>query len=132
MEIVRRFFQDSLTRDPQSDATWRDALDLVHQDFEYREDPRWPGAGTYKGIAAFQEVVSGYFEALGEMVLEAEEIIDAGDCVVALIRFWARGASGAEAVMLQAGIFTVRDGKIATWQVVFDRAEALEAVGRSE
>ena len=132
VEIVRRFFQDWLTRDPWSDDTWRDALDILHQDFEYREDPRWPGAGIYKGIGAFREVVSGYFETLREMVLEPEEIIDADECVVVLIRFWARGASGAQAVMRQAAIFTVRDDKIASWQVVFDRAEALEAVGLSD
>ena len=132
VEVVRSFFQDRLTRDPHSDDSWVDALEIVHQDFEYREDPRWPGAGVYRGIDAFREVVSGYFEAFGEMALEAEEIIDAGECVLVLINFWARGVSGPEAVMHQAGIFTVREGKIASWQVVFDRAEALEAAGLSE
>jgi limonene-1,2-epoxide hydrolase len=48
---------------------------------------------------------------------------------VAFIRFWARGQGGAEAEMHQAGIFTVRDGKLASWQVVFDRDQALEAAG---
>ena len=31
--------------------------------------------------------------------------------------------------MHQAGIFTVRDGKLASWQVVFDRDQALEVAG---
>jgi ketosteroid isomerase-like protein len=132
VEVVRGLFQDWLTRDPYSEDSWADASDIYHLDFEYREDPRWPGAGVYRGIAAFREVVSGYFEAFGEMVFEAEEIIDAGEWVLVLINFWARGVSGPEAVMRQAGIFTVREGKIASWQVVFDRAEALEAVGLSD
>jgi hypothetical protein len=31
--------------------------------------------------------------------------------------------------MHQAGIFTVRDGRLASWQVVFDREKALAAAG---
>ena len=46
--------------------------------------------------------------------------------------WWARGKSGAEAVWPQAGIFTVRGGRLARWQVVFDRSEALKAVGLAE
>jgi ketosteroid isomerase-like protein len=66
------------------------------------------------------------------MTLEVERTFDAGDSVVAFIRFWARGQGGAEAEMHQAGIFTVRDGKLASWQVVFDRDQALEAAGLRE
>jgi ketosteroid isomerase-like protein len=129
---VRTAFLDSLNRDPRLDESWRDASDFYDENFEYREDPSWPGAGTYRGIEAFRKVTSDYAEAFEEMTLELERTFDAGDCVVAFIRFWARGKGGAEAEMHQAGIFTVRDGRLASWQVVFDRAEALEAAGLSE
>ena len=132
VEIVRTAFLDSLNRDPRLDESWRDASDVYDENFEYREDPSWPGAGTYRGIEAFRKVTSDYAEAFEEMTLELERTFDAGDCVVAFIRFWARGKGGAEAEMHQAGIFTVRDGRLASWQVVFDRAEALEAAGLSE
>jgi len=132
VEIVRATFRDSLNRDPRLDESWRDASEFFNEDFEYREDPRFPGAGTYRGVDAFRKVARGYAEAFDEMRLEAEEIFDAGDCVVVFVRFWARGHSGTEAEMRQAGIFTVRDGKLASWQVVFDRDEALEAAGLSE
>jgi len=132
VEIVRTAFLDSLNRDPRLDESWRDASDFYDENFEYREDPSWPGAGTYRGIEAFRKVTSDYAEAFEEMTLELERTFDAGDCVVAFIRFWARGKGGAEAEMHQAGIFTVRDGRLASWQVVFDRAEALEAAGLSE
>jgi hypothetical protein len=55
--------------------------------------------------------------------------VDAGDRVLVFMSWWARGKSGAEAVWAQAGIFTVRRGRVVSWQVVFDRSEALEAVG---
>jgi ketosteroid isomerase-like protein len=129
VEIVLAVVRDVFNRDPILDETWRDMSDFLDPDFEFREDRSWPGAGTYVGIEAFRKVASGYMEAFGKMTLEVEEAFDAGDRVVAFIRFWARGQAGTEAVMHQAGIFTVRDGKLASWQVVFDRDEALEAVG---
>jgi len=52
--------------------------------------------------------------------------------VLVFTSWWARGQSGADAVMRQAGIFSVRRGRVASWQVVFDRAEALKAVGLEE
>jgi limonene-1,2-epoxide hydrolase len=63
------------------------------------------------------------------MHLDAEEFIDAGERVLVLINWWARGNSGAEGEMRQAGIFTVREGRVASWQVLFDCEEAFRAVG---
>jgi ketosteroid isomerase-like protein len=129
VEIVREVFEAGINLDPRLDSTWQYASEWLDPDFEYREDPAWPGAGTYKGIAAFREVVTAYRDALGEMRFEAEEIVDAGDHVLVVLRWWARGKSGAEAEMRQAGIFTVRQGRVASWQVVFDCDEAFKAVG---
>ena len=129
VEVVREVFEARINLDPRLDSTWRDATDWLDPAFEYREDPALPGAGTYKGIAAFRDVCRAYYEALSEMRLEAEEFIDAGDRVLVLINWWARGKSGAEGEMRQAGIFTVRGGRVASWRVVFDCDEALRAVG---
>jgi hypothetical protein len=129
VEVVRRFFQEALNRDPRLEESWRDALDYYDPDLVYREDPAWPGAGTYRGIPAFRRAVSGYSEAFPAITLQADEFFDAGDRVVVFISFWARGRSGADALMRQAGIFSVRERRIASWQVVFDRREALKAVG---
>jgi ketosteroid isomerase-like protein len=129
VEIVREVFEARINLDPRLDSTWRDASEWLDPDFEYSEDPALPGAGTYKGIAAFREVACAYFDALSEMRLEAEEFIDAGDRVLVLINWWARGKSGAEGEIRQAGIFTVREGRVASWRVVFDCDEALRSVG---
>ncbi len=132
VEIVRRFFDEAINRDPLAEATWSDLSDRLDPDFEYREDPGWPGAGSHRGIPAFRKVVTDYREAFGKMRLEAERIFDVDDRILVFIRFWARGANGPEAVMHQAGIFTVQDGRLASWQVIFDRDAALEAVGLAE
>src|SRR5919204_6144022 len=93
VEIVLAIVRDVFNRDPTLDETWRVASEFLDPDFDYREDPSWPGAGTYRGIEAFRKVASGYAEAFGRMTLEVEETFDAGDRVVAFIRFWARGRS---------------------------------------
>jgi ketosteroid isomerase-like protein len=128
VELVRRFFE-RLSGDPQVDSNWNDALSVLASDFEYREDPVWPGASTYRGIDAFRRAVIDYREMLGEMSVEAEDFIDAGDCVVALYTWRARTDRGIEAEARQAGIFEVRAGRITTWQIYFDREQALKDAG---
>lgn len=129
VEIVREVFEGRINDDPRLDSTWRNASEWLDPDFEYREDPALPGAGTYTGIAAFREAVSAYYDALSEMHLEAEQFVDAGDRVLVVLRWWARGRSGVEAEMRQAGIFTVSEGRVASWQVFFDCDQAFRAVG---
>jgi ketosteroid isomerase-like protein len=129
VDVVRGILEAGLNLDPRHESTWGKASEWLDPGFEYREDPALPGAATYKGIAAFREVVCAYREALSEMRFKMEEYVDAGDRVLVVINWWARGKSGVEAEMRQAGIFTVREGKIASWQVVFDCDEAFRAVG---
>jgi ketosteroid isomerase-like protein len=129
VEIVREAIEDGLNLDPRLDSTRRFASEHLDPDFEYREDPALPGSGIYRGIPAFLEAACAYLDVLDEMWLEPEQYFDAGDRVLVLIRWWARGKSGVEAEMQQAGIFTVRDGKVASWQVVFDCEQAFRIVG---
>jgi ketosteroid isomerase-like protein len=61
--------------------------------------------------------------------VEVEELIDAGDKVLVLIRFSGRGkTSGAEVEALVWNLWTFRDGEPVRWTYFGeDRAEALEA-----
>jgi len=129
VEVVRGVLEDGLNLDPRLESTWRRASAWLDPEFEYTEDPALPGAGTYRGIDEFREVVTSYREVMGEMRLDMEEYIDAGDCVLVLINWWVRSNHGLEVELPQAGIFTVRDGKVASWRVMFDRAEAFRTVG---
>jgi ketosteroid isomerase-like protein len=65
---------------------------------------------------------------------EPQEILDADDKVVALIRFSARGkGSGAEVESHVWNLWTFRDGKLVEFKYFGDdRAAALEAAGLSE
>jgi len=65
--------------------------------------------------------------------VEAEELIDAGDQVVALVRGMGRVKdSDVEIDIRYAIVFTIRDGKIAAGREYFTREEALKAAGLSE
>jgi ketosteroid isomerase-like protein len=66
--------------------------------------------------------------------LEVEELIDAGDQVLVLIRFGGRGKmSGAEVEALVWNLWTFRDGEPVRWTYFGeDRAQALESAGLSE
>jgi ketosteroid isomerase-like protein len=66
--------------------------------------------------------------------VEIEELIDAGDKVLVLIRFGGRGkVSGAEVEALVWNLWTFRDGEPVRWTYFGeDRAEALVAAGLSE
>jgi ketosteroid isomerase-like protein len=57
----------------------------------------------------------------------------AGDQVAVRLRGWFRGASsGVETEISWAGVFTIRDGRIAGYRDYVGWQEALEAAGLSE
>jgi ketosteroid isomerase-like protein len=65
--------------------------------------------------------------------LELEELIDAGEQVVAVQRLSGRGkASGIETKIRFAVVYTIRNGKIVRGREYWERAQALEAVGLRE
>jgi ketosteroid isomerase-like protein len=89
------------------------------------------------GIAATTacEFWRGWLAAWETIEFEVEDVLDAGDSVVALIgdQHLHGRRSGVEVDFPPyAIIFTVRTGKVIRWAWFPDRAEALEAAGLSE
>jgi ketosteroid isomerase-like protein len=129
VEIVRR------TVDAIQRGKWEQAAQLL--------DPHAEGHGTVggltegtvvRGVTEFrQSFEQEDAEAWDERRLEAEEFIDAGDCVVVLVREFRRGrGSGVELETDTAVVFEVRDARVVRIQGYMDRAEALKAAGLSE
>jgi ketosteroid isomerase-like protein len=90
-------------------------------------------AGTYRGRDGIQTLRRLTAEVFDEFQYEFDELIDAGDAVLALGRIRARGAqSGAIGTQPGAVVFRFSDGRIVRYRSYFRREEALEAVGLRE
>jgi ketosteroid isomerase-like protein len=127
VEFIRRAFEAYESGDLS--AAWADmSPDLV----TYIAQPL-PVAGTYRGPEGLLQSLLDWAEGFDELVITAEEYIDAGDQVVVRTRQKSRGAGSG--VPVEADIyyvFTVRAGKTVRVAVFNDRSEALEAAGLRE
>jgi ketosteroid isomerase-like protein len=105
---------------------------LFDDDLEWVEDPSGPDSGTHRGLSAVRSLVADRLEAFA-IDQQTERLIDAGDDVVAIVRWRAQGqSSGAEAEMRLAMVSSLRAGKVVRVRFFLDPAEALKAVGMKE
>jgi ketosteroid isomerase-like protein len=128
LEIVRSVFEASGRRDGAA------VFALYDPDVEWDASrsplPRLVGGSVLRGHdglrAFFRERADG-FEHAGDA---CEELIDAGEAVVSVVRVRGRGrTSGIEVEQRMAAVWTVRDGKVVRVVWFSTRDEALEAVG---
>jgi uncharacterized protein len=95
--------------------------------------PPIPVAGTYHGPEGLLQLTLDWAEGFDELVVTAEEYIDAGDQVVVRVRHRASGAESGVPVETDIWyVFTIRAGKTVRADVFNDRNEALEAAGLRE
>jgi ketosteroid isomerase-like protein len=109
------------------------SLGLLHPDIEYVNPPGAVEPGTRRGLAAYEDAMRSMRESFEDVRIEVREIIDAGDRVVVLAMFSARGrTSGAQRQHEDGYVWTVRDGKAVSFQWFNDPAMALRAAGLHE
>jgi ketosteroid isomerase-like protein len=127
VEVVRQIHEVWNTGDLDA---W---LELLNPDIDWvaaREDP---DAATHRGREGVREYVQQWIDAVGFLRVEPLEYVDAGDRVVAFVRFIGQGAvSGVPVNVEQAQVVTIKERKVERVEEYFDRAEALEAAGLSE
>jgi ketosteroid isomerase-like protein len=128
VEVVRAAF----------DAFERGGLDAMAEFWDPKID--WRAAegalddvGEIRGEAAMRAYIQDWLDEFDDVHIELEELIDAGDQVVAVQRVGARAkASGVDTELRYAVVNTVRDGKVVRGREYWTRDQALEAVGLSE
>lgn len=129
LEIVRRIVEDAVQ------GRWEESARQLGPDAEWHgtvggltEGSVWRGPEQIRELFEQEDA-----EAWEERRLEAEEFIDAGDCVVVLLHEFRRGkGSGVEMETDTAVVYGMRDGRVVRIQGYMDRADALEAAGLSE
>jgi hypothetical protein len=120
----------------RDDSAWAALRDGIERFFEPRCGFAWVAWGqrfAYTGLDGLREGWLEWFEPWTSYRSETEDVIDAGDRVVVLVRDRARRAeSDAEVELLGAGICSVSGGKLTQIDFYASRAEALEAAGLKE
>ena len=126
VEIVRRGYEH-FNRSGEIDFSVLDpeiVYDLSRRTF----DPL-----VFRGHEGVREFLRLIREQWGSRRIEPQELIDAGDNVVASVRLVGVGRqSGAETTANTAHVWTCREGKIVRLTVFQTMEEALEAVGLRE
>jgi ketosteroid isomerase-like protein len=127
LEVIRRCLSCFGAAHPDS------GIEMLCPDAEWDVSDFLDGE-VYKGRAAIRAFWEYLYEEVWESVKMVEEgLIDAGDTVVAMVRFQGAGrSSGAPVDLPIAWTFEFRRGCIARVKFSLDRTAALEAVGRRD
>jgi ketosteroid isomerase-like protein len=131
-EIVRRAFEGAGT------GSLRETAETYwHPEVVYVEDPRWPGASTYKGRDAVVRCFQAYMEeALGreeDLAITVERVFDGGQRQVPFVRVRSPASrSGVPHEHLWGYVVEVREKRIAYFRAYYEPEQALEAAGVRE
>jgi ketosteroid isomerase-like protein len=122
VEIVQRLFS------ALADEDFRLLLALFAPNVEWV-----PHEGSYQGPEGVVKHMAEWIEPWDEHSISANEIITAGDRVLAVVHLSARGTgSGMEIDQDFFQLYTISDGKIVRMVEFLERADALEAAGLAE
>jgi ketosteroid isomerase-like protein len=90
----------------------------------------WGDWGTRRGFEEVRDAWATWFEAFDQVDFEIEDLVEAGDKVVAFIRTSGRGRGSGLAIDQRIpSVWTVRGGRVVRVRGYRDDADALEAVG---
>ena len=110
---------------------WSASLKVMDPDLVFIMPPDLPDAGTYRGLEELAEYMRHFLEPWSHMAIEAQELFDAGDTVVAAIRQQGTGGeTGITTDMHYFQIWTFSEGRVIRLENTRDRGKALEAAGR--
>jgi ketosteroid isomerase-like protein len=131
VEVVRRIYEAAARRD---DVT---PFDVYTEDivFDVSNGRRalFFTKSVYRGHEGVRQFWREALSAFGEIDFEVEDLTDAGDQVLAVIREREVGrASGVPVETTHIAVYTLAEGKVTQMQLFDDRQQALEAAGLSE
>lgn len=116
-----------------SKGDFRAGLDVVDPLVLFVLRPGFPESGTYLGIARLVEYTRSFLEPWSHITVEAQDITDSGDSVVATVRQRGVGReSDAATEFRYFQVWSFRGHKVIRLENFRERAEALEAAGLGE
>ena len=133
VEIVRTLLEGFARRDHER------AFDFYDPNIEWDASSTWDVsadlAGVYHGHDGVRAYWRAWLSAWRDLDFELQDVLDAGDDVVALIRNqhqWGRHSGIRTETPPYALVFTIRNGKVVRWRSFSDQESALKAVGLEE
>ena len=138
VDVVRKLVWDGVDAVPliRDDTTWTRWRAEIEAIFAPDCAFAWIGLGLRTeatGLDEARQVWLDWFEPWESMRADVERIFPVGDKVVLMARHHGRMAGTKHQVeAMVAGVYLVRDGKLARADFDSDRAEALAAVGLRE
>ena len=128
ISVIRRGYEAFNRRDP--DAISED----MHPDFELDfSGSVGPDRGVYRGPDGMSRLWRRYWESFESISIEPEEMIEAGDHVIALVRARGRGlGSGIETEARGPHLWTFKEEKVIRFTLYQEVGEAMEAALGSE
>jgi ketosteroid isomerase-like protein len=95
--------------------------------------PAWRGGGiTYSGVEGFREMWLDWLQPWASYHVQVEEMIEAGESIVVLVRDRARRQDmDVEVELISGSVWKFRDGKIARVEFYANREELKEATSLS-
>ena len=106
------------------------ANSCLHPEIEFHTYVHSPEAGIYRGREAVQKYNEGLFEQFERLRIEVQELIEAGDRVVAMTTQHAVPKGGRQEIEVHvAEVWTVRDLLLAERHSYATKEQALEAAG---
>ena len=126
VEIVRAGFE-------AWNASGEPDFSIYHPALVYHPRADEPDPSPHIGREAFEQLALGFVEALSTVKFDVDELIDAGDQVIASTVLHGRGsASGADVTDAYVFVYRLRDGLVVEGWEYRTRQEALKAVGLAE
>jgi ketosteroid isomerase-like protein len=107
-------------------------MELAHPDFETSMvGPQYaPATLDFTGLDGFVEAWTDWTNAYESFRIEVDEMVDAGDKVVSLVRqIGVLKGGGGEIESTGAAVWMIRDGRLSRVEFHLDREAALRAAG---
>lgn len=127
VELLRRFYESFNQGDLDS------VLELCTDDVEVYKNPEvvdMVAALTPRGQGPVAQYLRGWLDSWSEYNARPEEFLQSGEEVAALTQLHARGKNSQFDIDVDmADVFTVRDGRIASFRLYIRRSDALGSLG---
>ena len=116
-----------------SRGDWDAVIEVAEPDFELVPPSQSPSSAPLRGMEETRAWFTDQREAVGDLSIEVENLIEVEALIVALIRLRVRPhGADADLELRIAHLWTLRDGRLIRCEVFPEREKAFEAAGLRE